>query len=303
MEVLGREDLIRAARAGSTWMRYDQLWRGFAAFCDINSVTCLPATPDTVVLYLVHLVNSGRGASAGAVLAAVKASHLEAELPDPTSARSVKLAAEGAARLAAEVKPWPRERLPFPVEALRLFLKSPAFREPLGLRDAALLAVGLRLMLRPGELTKMKMADLRFEEGGVLVRLGRTKADQKAERRPVFIEEVSARHCPVKLSRELIRRRKAEGATDSNLVFVSHSGTSLSSSAVTSIVRRVAELAGVKGRFSGHSLRIGGASAALAGGLSVDQVKAVGGWKSDTVKQYLAPVLLSSTSVSQLMGF
>ena len=77
----------------------------------------------------------------------------------------------------------------------------------------------------------------------------------------------------------------------------------MSASAVSPIFRRIAQDAGVRGPFSGHSLRIGGASAALSGGLSVDQVKAVGGWKSDAVKQYLAPVLLQSDSVSQLMGF
>jgi len=72
--------------------------------------------------------------------------------------------------------------------------------------------------------------------------------------------------------------------------------------AISNVVSKMAEEAGIQGKFSGHSLRIGGASAALAAGFSIDQVKALGAWKSDAVNQYLQPVLVEQDAVSRSLG-
>ena len=238
-------------------------------------------------------------------MAAVKSEHLDAGFTDPTQPRNVRLAAEGASRIAAEKRGWPRERLPFPVEALLAHVNSVRFLSDVGLRDAALVAVGVRLMLRPGELAKMMIGDIQVRGEDIRVRLGKTKADQKSERRPLPLERVlSSPACPVKLLKAWMLRRRAQGAPDSARLFLGAAGRALTSSAISSIVRRMVEAHGLDPKaFAGHSLMIGGASAALAGGLSVDQVMAVGGWKSDAVKQYLAPVLRKQQSVAKKMGF
>ena len=304
MAPLGSADLIAAARAPSTWVRYKQLWRQFETFCGIQSARALPAEARTVLNFLVHLVNAGKGGSAGASLAAIKNFHLDAGFQDPTVDRQVLLAAEGAARLAADHKPWPKERAPFPVAALLSHIASPSFSSSAGFRDAALVSVGLRLMLRPGELIKLRLEDVKLEEDGVKVRLGRTKADQKAERKPLLVEPSKSPACPVKLLLSLIQKRKAQGAAAADPLFVGPTGKRLTSSAVTSIVRRMAEAHGLDPKtVAGHSLRIGGASAAVEGGLSMTQVMAAGGWKSGAVKQYLSPMKKKySKTISAKMG-
>ena len=296
------EDLIAAAKAPSTRKRYSQLWSQFETFCVNRERTPLPASSRTVLDFLVHLVNGGKGGSAGASLAAIKDYHLNAHVQDPTQEREVMLAAEGASRITADRKGWPKERGPLPVEALLTFMRSPSFSSALGLRDATLVAVGLRLMLRPGEIVKLKLESVRMQKDGALVRLGRSKADQKAQRKPLLIESSASPACPVKLLQSLIRARKAQGATDEDLLFIGAAGRPLTTSAVSSVIRRMAEAHGLDPKsFSGHSLRIGGASAALAGGLTVDQVKAVGGWKSAAVNQYLESP--KKKFVSRKMGF
>jgi len=299
---LRSEDLIAAAKAPSTRKRYNQLWGQFESFCTVSKKHASPASPHTVLDYLVHLVNAEKGGSAGAALSAIKDFHLNARFADPTQDRDVMLAAEGASRIAADQKGWPRERDPLPVEALLSFMRSPQFTAPLGLRDATLVAIGLRLMLRPSELVNLKLDSVKRQDGGVLVRLGRSKADQKAQRKPLLIEASDSPACPVKLVTSLVKSRRAQGAADGDRLFVGAAGRPLSTSAVTSVIRRMAELHGLDPKtFSGHSLRIGGASAALAGGLTEDQVKAVGGWKSAAVSQYL--VSPKKKSVSRKMGF
>jgi len=305
VEIFRSEDLITAARAKSTWTRYSQIWGQFSLFCVKFRKSALPASPSTVLDYLVHLVNAGRGGSAGAVLAAVKSEHLDSGFTDPTQQRNVRLAAEGASRIAAEKRGWPKERAPFPVAALLDHIASPSFSSVSGFRDAALVSVGLRLMLRPGELIKLRLEDVKLEQDGAKIRLGRTKADQKAERRPLLVEPSESPACPVKLLTSLVQKRKAQGAAAADPLFVGAAGKRLTSSAVTSIVRRMAEAHGLDpGSVSGHSLRIGGASAAADGGLSMTQIMAAGGWKSGAVQRYLSPVKKkeNAKSVSKVMG-
>ncbi len=51
----------------------------------------------------------------------------------------------------------------------------------------------------------------------------------------------------------------------------------MSVASISAVVKRVAEHAGLDGNYSGHSLRIGGATAAVAGGMSMEQIRAIGG--------------------------
>lgn len=194
--------MIAAARAPSTNRLYASSFERFRLFCLPLSLPHLPAAHLTIIEYLTALTNAGKGTSAKGAVAAIKAAHLDAELPDPTEHRHVVMAAEGATRIAAESKQWPRERDPFPLSALHRFVElSPATFEEV--RDAAIVSLGMRLMLRPGEICQLKTDDFRWErDRKVTVQLGRTKADQKGERKPIPFERTPSPACPgVLLSR------------------------------------------------------------------------------------------------------
>jgi hypothetical protein len=47
------------------------------------------------------------------------------------------------------------------------------------------------------------------------------------------------------------------------------------------------EEAGIDTKVSLHSLQIGGATAVLEGGMSKEQIMAIGGWRSGAVERYL----------------
>ena len=61
----------------------------------------------------------------------------------------------------------------------------------------------------------------------------------------------------------------------------------------------VEDLVGVSGR----SMRVGGATAAVAGGVPKDIVKTVAGWKSDAVDEYVRAWVARYGNVSEKMGF
>jgi hypothetical protein len=71
---------------------------------------------------------------------------------------------------------------------------------------------------------------------------------------------------------------------------------------VNTLVKKVAVVAQLKGRYTGHSLRIGGATAALKGGLSIDQIRSIGDWTSDAVLFYLRANAVAEIKGSRRMG-
>ena len=100
------------------------------------------------------LAEQGRGSQSKLYLAIIRQFHEEEGLASATEGKRVRKAAEGAIRLASKKKDWPREREPFQLEALRAWLETPRASSPfLHTRDAALVILGFRAMLRPGELS------------------------------------------------------------------------------------------------------------------------------------------------------
>lgn len=65
----------------------------------------------------------------------------------------------------------------------------------------------------------------------------------------------------------------------------------------------MAGAAGFTGDFTGRSLRVGGATAALAAGWSSEQIKSVGRWASDAVALYFRTEPLARMGASRAMGF
>ena len=61
----------------------------------------------------------------------------------------------------------------------------------------------------------------------------------------------------------------------------------LPANALTTLARELAQLAGLDGRYTGHSFRIGGATAMAANGVTLEQIMAIGGWRSGAVHKYI----------------
>jgi hypothetical protein len=76
----------------------------------------------------------------------------------------------------------------------------------------------------------------------------------------------------------------------------------LSAGAVNSLVKRAAGFLGLKA-VTGHSLRIGGATAAAAAGLGLDIIRSIGGWFGDSVFKYIQAAAAPTLRVSKRMGF
>jgi integrase len=261
----------------------------------------LPATIETISHFISNLALNGKYGLVNAAVAAIKFHHSRNNQLAPHSAL-LQLLMDGAARLAVQFKATkPKDALP--VEALRTWMithpsSSSAF---IHARDAALVAVGLRTMRRPGELAALNTDDISFPRPNRLViRIKSAKNDQFHQGSFIHIDAVpNSITCPVAIMKNyLTLRGDAPGA-----LFLSIKGSRMSVPSITSAVQRVASSSNSQGDFTGRSLRVGGASAALAAGWTQEQIQSVGGWKSDVVTRYFRTEPLARDGASKALGF
>ncbi len=312
----GDDDILRAAVkfahgavAASTAGVYRRAFNAFQAFCAAAGLPSMPASRETVARWITTRALQGAGGGALRDLAAVRHHHLALGHDDPGADAWVRRVADGIVRDAASkraAQPKEQQRAGLPTEAVRAVLAGVASHVGVhgsgasaprtsvqALRDAAVLSLGLRLMRRPGELCDLRLDDLEWTSaGGVIVTVRKSKTDQAGRGLRLPIEVSDSPTCPVRLLQRWLRVRRALATAESEeWLFVSDRGEKMTTTAVTTIVQRAAALAGLQGRFSGHSLRIGGASAAMGAGTSLATIQAVGGWSSDAVHRYLRPEL------------
>lgn len=258
---------LESSRARSTIRTYRSDWRQFEAWCEVRSVSSLPATSETVAAYLADRAGSLKMATLGHHLAAINKAHLAAKFPSPIrDSVLVSETAKGIRRVhgVAQV-----QKAPVLTEDLRMMLRmTPATL--LGARDRALLLIGFAGAFRRSELVSLDVADLAFTPEGLLLTLRRSKTDQEAAGRQIAIPFGShAQTCPVRALRAWLDA----AAITEGPVFrpVDRHGNvrpmRLSGHAVANVVKRCVAPVGLNvADFSGHSLRAGFVTSAARAG-------------------------------------
>ena len=182
--------------------------------------------------------------------------------------------------------------------------------------DACWLVMGFFGMLRRSELAGLRVGQVQeIEGGGIEVFLARSKTDQLGTGARVFMAPFSGSGVPVAriVSRHL-GAAKRRGAIASAPLFVRLGdspgwGPGLGKADFSRRLRqRLVELQeAVPGlvvdlqRFSSHSLRKGGATAAANAGVGIDAIQMHGRWKSNAVFSYTLSAIRARLRVVESM--
>lgn len=169
-----------------------------------------------------------------------------------------------------------------------------------GLRDAALIAVMSDALLRVSELAALRVADIEAEEDGTgRLRIRESKTDREAKGAVLYL-----RRCTLWLINEwiagagisegpLFRRVRRGGKTVGDY--------NLTPNSIRLIIQRRAKEAGLKGRFSGHSLRIGAAQSLAKAGAGLVDMQTAGRWTSPAMPgHYVRTQLAARGAVARL---
>ena len=175
--------------------------------------------------------------------------------------------------------------------------------EDLPLEYRLAVALGFRALLRGGELFAdtsspelhvLRAVDVQID-GDVLVL--QVQADKSHGRRRVGVDSCNDIFPTRALLEKMFQRHFALGLPVDGVLLVSKKGSVPSLSKFRSWLSRVTAAMGVK-HILPHSMRIGGAVALAAAGVSAVLLQAIGGWSSQAWMNYVHPHIASAVRLS-----
>jgi integrase len=283
-------EYIAAAKSDSTLRAYRSDWRQFEAWCRKQGFCELPASPDTVALYLGEMAASHRPSTLARWLTSINKVHRAAGHPAPALSEhlSVGETLKGIRRVHGTA---PEAKRALFTEQLRAMVDAlpPGL---IGLRDRALLLIGFAGAFRRSELVALRVEDIEETREGLLIRIARSKTDPEGYGREAAIPYGSAPEtCPVRACREwLAAADLREGPVFRRIDRHGHiNGRALHKDSAGPIVKRAAAAAGLDPRdYAGHSLRAGFCTQAyMNGAREFDIMRQTGHRSLDTLRKYI----------------
>ena len=178
------EAFVRASKAPSTLRAYRSDWNHFAQWCEQQTLPALPATPETVALYLTAMAATHRPATLTRRLTAISKAHQIAGYASPATMQqpAVSETLKGIRRTLGTAQ---KTKAPLLTADVRRMVQSLPDNLA-GCRDRALLLLGFAGGFRRSELAALDSEDVLAKDNGLVVRLRRSKTDPEGQ------EETSA---------------------------------------------------------------------------------------------------------------
>jgi hypothetical protein len=110
------KEYARASKASETRHGYANDLKSFKGFCDAQGVESLPASPQTVALYLTYLAKTKAVATIGRHMVAIAQAHKQAGLVNPVADPHVRSIVQGIRRTKGTAQ---RRKTPITGELLR----------------------------------------------------------------------------------------------------------------------------------------------------------------------------------------
>lgn len=175
---------LESARARNTIRGYRSSFQQFQLWCEVVALNALPATEETIVLYLSAQAGRLRAATLKHHLAAIGKAHKAVGYPSPI--QDSILVSETLKGIKRTHGTAVKQKAPLLTEDLRVMLRLVP-NNLQGTRDRAILLAGFAGAFRRSELVALDVADLKFQTEGLLVTLRRSKTDQEGEGRYIAI--------------------------------------------------------------------------------------------------------------------
>jgi integrase len=284
-----RGKFTAAMLAKNTRKGYLYDWAAFTRFTAAMGFTPLPASSETVALFVVAQIDAGlKVSTATHRVAAIRRQHLTAGQSSPTT-QEVADVLHGARRSTGDRL---RQVLPLTIPALReIALLLLADGTPHSARDLAILLTGFTGALRSSSNAALMFEDVEFCAEGALLQIWREKNRQEATE-PRFIGLPHAAHSETCASTALKRyieiRGNAPGPLFTRFDTVRPKDCALQPERIGQIVQKNVRRIGLDWKlYGGHSLRRGFTTAAgIAGGSTLLIASQTGHRHMDSVERY-----------------
>ena len=285
--------------AVSTQASYRTHLRTFLRFCLKFDLTPIPASQTTLLSYIAFLARTLKPSSINCYLNIIRIIHLEAGLPNPLESNfAVANLKKGIARVKGTP---PVQKLPITCQILLQIKSQLCFLFPKDVVFWAACLIGFFGLLRKRTLLPVTMnnpgdacvlrRDLEFNGDSVFTLLIRkTKTIQCQERilSLPFVACAQSPLCPFAALSDLV----IVAPTNPNLPLFSYRNKGKivwwTHAGFTNRLKELITMAGLDASlYSGHSFRRGGATFGFEIGLSLEEIKQRGDWRSNAVQEYV----------------
>ena len=333
-------ELLGAALAASTGKQYEGGVRGYVEWAKGRGIAEAVAKPKKgsmplalLAAYMKERTKTWRPKTYDGLVAAVGDWHrARPGRTDPLGTPTGRLMVKGARRLAGARTKGKKKGGQAPAMRVKLLKKllgwlerrgrEDPLRRELYWRDAAWLVIGFTGLLRKGELAALQRRDVKVSKEGVTVHLRSSKTDQEGAGQRVYLGATTRTGIEIRDTVERwakVGREKGRMETPFFTKFkhwrqggtpkMTQEGLANKGEAMVSSMRRHIEgLEKARGksyteglRYTGHSLRRGGASELERQGWRPTDIQAHGRWTSDCYKRYLEKTRGARRALSESM--
>jgi len=283
---------IDGAYSPATIRAYRVDFGDFIKFCDAIDDVALPASPQSIVEFIIKLTNSGRSsASIRRAIAGIASIHKLNRFSDPTKDPDVMLEMR---RMHRKLGRASNQALGVTADMLEKLLNATE-NNIKGIRDRALLLVGYDTLCRRSELVSLRIEDVRtkvingLESTTILLR--KSKTDQDANGRWLHL----SKRTQIALDEWLEKLSEDKGQLFRGVNRGDRITQSLGSGQVNRIYKKIARNSEIEKnlieKISGHSMRVGRAQDLVNSGASLPIIMSMGRWtKADTVMRYVEQI-------------
>jgi site-specific recombinase XerD len=270
------DTLLHNSKASNTLKAYNSDWSHFVSFCSLNSLTCLPAHPDSILFYLSELSQTHSFSTIKRRLTSINKAHTSSNHPSPTNVQTVKELLEGIARTNGN-KQSPKKALI--LDDLKLLIDSIDVATLTGKRDKALILMGFALASRRSELVSINIQDVTYTNEGIDVSIREEKTKQNISKSILYANNL---YCPIQALKEWIEASGIKSNSIFRAINKSNGiGERLDGRTVANTIKKYAELSGLDpSLYSGHSVRSGMATSAAEKNFSAQSIMHQTGHKS-----------------------
>lgn len=289
--------------APNTVRCYSHDWKMFTTWCAETGLSSLPATSETVSLYIVDLLqNERRISTAVRRTSAITHMHRTNGHQTPVTEEIWVLLANARRMLHEGI----RQMQPLTIDQLRQIsglLAGDGTVE--ALRNRAILVLGFTSALRRASITQLLLSDIEFVPEGTVIQIRYAKDDQEGKGRTVGVP--SGQHADTCLSKCLNTWLAHRGTVDGPLFTTIRENDfrHLAPSVVGRIVKAGVQRIGLDPtRYAGHSLRSGFITAAGQAGVSHLVIAGhTGHRRMDTLRKYFRSSEVFKSNACQYLDF
>ena len=284
--------LVSISKAPSTERAYAIDWADFSSWCVQVGRRKLPATPQTLELYVVDRLRTLKLSSVERRLAGIVSKHVREGFASPYDS-GVQAVVSGARR---ELGTAVDSKRALSLLDLRTICRAlPVAKDEKAARDRALITLGFAGALRVSELVSLKVCDVDFVRKGMAVYIGKAKTDQLSRGRTIGIFYAMREYCcPV---RSLQRWLKWRGKKDGFLFPGDGATGHFTERGFGVVIKKRVKLAGLNPALYGtHSLRAGFVTAASEAHVPDALIMQRTGHRSTaTLAKYVRPATIFSS--------